>query len=94
MNKVQSIIHTLGLAIALAAALPVSAEERDAQENRAVITVKPVASKAIVQQLDGDVMQGLEAPAAGPAPQKDEEVDPAITPYVTYDGAANSNPDR
>lgn len=94
MNKVQTIIHTLGLAIALTATLPVSAEERNAQENRAVITVKPVASKAIAQPFDGDVMQGLEAPAAGPAPQKNEGVDPAITPYITYDGAANTNPDR
>lgn len=94
MNKVQTIIHTLGLAFALAAALPVSAEERVIQENRAETTVKPVASKVIAQPLDGDVMQGLEAPAAGLSPQKQVAPDPAITPYITYDGAASSNSDR
>jgi len=90
MNKVQTIIQILGLAFALAATLPVSAEERGVPEHRADTT----ASKGMSQPLDGDVMQGLEAPAAGPATQKDEGPDPAITPYMTYDGAANSNTDR
>ena len=76
MNKVQTIIHTLGLAIALTATLPVSAEERNAQ-NRAVITVKPVASKAIAQPFDGDVMQGLEA-SGWTSATENEGVDPAI----------------
>lgn len=94
MNKVQTIVHTLGLAFALAATLPTSAAERGVQGKPADATAKPAADKVIAQPLDGDVMQGLEAPAAGLSPQKEEGADPTFTPYITYDGAANTNTDR
>jgi hypothetical protein len=94
MSKVHTFVHILGIAIALAATQLASAADCGPQENTANASAKPVADKVLAQPLDADVLQGLEAPAAGLAPQKDEGPDPANTPYVTFDGAPSSYSDR
>lgn len=91
MKKTNHLIKSIGLVIALAATLPVSADERDAHANPAGVIAQPVTSKAAPKPLDGDIMQGMEAPAAGNATKNQEKEAESGLPYVTFDGASDAN---
>ena len=87
MKNLETILHSIVLSLALAATLPVSADEQTAQNKRADTLKRQVSDKTQTE----DVMQGMEAPAAGTKPKKPEASDSTYLPYVTFDGASNPN---
>ena len=91
MRNLPILLHNIGLVVALTMTLPVTAEERDPQAKATDAITRPATSKASPKPLDNDVLQGLEAPAAGPAPKQQGTAEVPNLPYVTFDGASNSN---
>ena len=87
--KMQTPIPILALVIAFSASLPAFAETDVAQDKSAEPSTKSVAAKSASKPRDTDVMQGLEAPAAGPTARQPEATEPISLPYVTFDGANN-----
>ena len=95
MNTTAKYAHLVGLSIALSIALPSSAEEQDAASNKLYPTAKPMTVRTAGPSRAIESPQMQESAADVNTPQKKVDVpDPAVTPYMTYEGATSSNTDH
>lgn len=95
MSTTAKCAHLVGLSIALSISLPSLAEEQDAASNKRYPTAQPMtvrmagASRAI----ESPQMQE-HATDVNTTQKKVDVPDPAVTPYMTYEGATSSNTDH
>ena len=95
MNTTAKYAQIIGLSIALSIALPSSAEEQDAASNKLYPTAKPMTVRTAGPSRAIKSQQIQESAAEVNTTQKKVDVpDPAVTPYMTYEGATSSNTDR
>ena len=95
MNTTAKYAHLVGLSIALSIALPISAKEQDAASNKLYPTAKPMTVRTAGPSRAIQSPQIQESATEVNTTQKKVDVpDPAVTPYMTYEGATSSNTDR
>ena len=95
MNTTAKYAQIIGLSIALSIALPSSAEEQDAASNKLYPTAKPMTVRTAGPSRAIKSQQIQESAAEVNTTQKKVDVpDPAVTPYMTYEGATSSNTDH
>ena len=90
MNTTQKTTCIIGLAIALAAAFPASADAQGSTPKKSFPAAKPVSAKVTTRSRIKEDAQRQEDASSGATQQKDDTPPPGSMPYVTYDGAENS----
>ena len=92
MNQTQNILYIAGLVVALAAALPVLAKEQNAPIEIGIAKSVAAKTKTARPSRDSTESQQQENQPATSTPNNETETqpNPSNTPYVTYDGAANT----
>ena len=93
MNQTQNILYIVGLVVALAAALPVLAKEQNAPIEIGIAKSVAAKTKTARPSRDSTESQQQENQAATSIPNNETKTqpNPSNTPYVTYDGAANTS---
>ena len=96
MNTFTKYARLVGVGIAFSIALPVYAEEASAASNKIYPSAKPMVAKSTGPSRSIDSSQRIEdsTDATVTTKKKVDVPEPSVTPYMTYDGATNSNTDR
>ena len=96
MNTFTKYARLVGVGIAFSIALPVCAEEASAASNKIYPSAKPMVAKSTGPSRSIDSSQQIEdsTEATVTTKKKVDVPEPSVTPYMTYDGATNSNTDR
>ena len=96
MNTVTKYARLVGVGIAFSIAQPVCAEEASAASNKIYPSAKPMVAKSTGPSRSIDSSQRIEdsTEATVTTKRKVDVPEPSVTPYMTYDGATNSNTDR
>lgn len=96
MNTVTKYARLVGVGIAFSITQPVCAEEASAASNKIYSSAKPMVAKGTGPSRSIDSSQRIEdiTEATVTTKKKVDVPDPSVTPYMTYDGATNSNTDR
>ena len=89
METINNMLGSAAL-IALALALPASAEQQNNSRNKEYAGIQPVAARSIKPARTVETPLQPEASAATSASKNEDEVNPDNMPYITYEGAENT----
>ena len=78
--------------IALALALPASAEQQNTSRNKELAGMQTVAARTVKASRTLEAAQNREGKSAVSAQQNAPESNPNNLPYITYDGAGSTSP--
>lgn len=96
MNTFSRYARLVGVGIVFSIALPAYAKDASPSPNKIYSVAKPTVARGTGPSRAIDVQQPTQDSNDAPATtkKKADAVDPSITPYVTYEGATNTNTER
>ena len=95
MNTFTKYARLVGVGIVFSIALPVCAEEASAASNKIYPSAKPMVAKGTGPSRSMMLVQIRDRAGEMKTTKDNADVlDLSVTPYMTYDGATNSNTDR